>query len=99
MTLPFPRAAGKKLFHGRYSHPPNLPYKKLPSFISLPLLQAVGGVIDASDGLWALRLCGAPLPFSLQSTLHSAVFLAILFRKSITFFLCCAILQAKVSHI
>ena len=53
MTLPFPRAAGKKLFHGRYSHPPNLPYKKLPSFISLPLLQAVGGVIDASDGLWA----------------------------------------------
>lgn len=92
MTLPFPRAAGKKLFHGRYSHPPNLPYKKLPSFISLPLLQAVGGVIDASDSLWALRLCGAPLPFSLQSTLHSAVFLAILFRKSITFFLCCAIL-------
>lgn len=35
------------------------------------MLQAVGGVIDASDGLWALRLCGAPLPFSLQSTLHS----------------------------
>lgn len=99
MTLLFPRAAGKKLLHGRYSHPPNLPYKKLPSFISLPLLQAVGGVIDASDGLWALRLCGAPLPFSLQSTLHSAVFLAILFRKSITFFLCCAILQAAVSHI
>lgn len=51
MTLPFLRAAGKKLFHGRYAHPPNLPYKKLPSFISLPLLQAVGGVIDASDGL------------------------------------------------
>lgn len=67
MTLPFPRAAGKKLFHGRYSHPPNLPYKKLPSFISLPLLQAVGGVIDASDGLWALRLCGAPLPFSCKA--------------------------------
>ena len=33
------------------------------------MLQAVGGVIDASGGLWALRLCGAPLPFSLQSTL------------------------------
>lgn len=51
MTLPFPRAAGKKLLHGRYSRPPNLPYKKLPSFISLPLLQAVGGVADASGGL------------------------------------------------
>ena len=51
MTLPFPRAAGKKLLHGRYSRPPNLPYKKLPSFISLPLLQAVGGVVDTSDGL------------------------------------------------
>lgn len=62
MTLPFPRAAGKKLFHGRYSHPPNLPYKKLPSFISLPLLQAVGGVIDASDGLWALRGALAVFP-------------------------------------
>ena len=46
-----------------------------------------------------LRLCVAPLPFSLQSTLHSAVFLAILFQKSITFFLCCAILQAAVSRV
>lgn len=51
MTLPFPRAAGKKLLHGRYSRPPNLPYKKLASFISLPLLQAVGGVADTSGGL------------------------------------------------
>ena len=57
MTLLFPRAAGKKLLHGRYSRPPNLPYKKLPSFISLPLLQAVGlRIFTAVRGVFVIFL-------------------------------------------
>ena len=51
MTLLFSPGSGQET-SSRAILPPTKPsLKKLPSFISLPLLQAVGGVIDASDGL------------------------------------------------